>query len=489
MEIQKRCLWCGKQYIAHKMTTKYCSHQCNSAAYKDAKRNERLIEMERNDNLKPIIEVKKFSDKPYLSPSEVGILLGLSRASVYRYMASGDLNALQLKGKTRIRRSDVEKMFENSSEYSKRGHTVSAAITNYTLDEISEKYNIDRRTIQRKCEEFGIKKVFVGPKIYYDKELVDEKYAELLQPIDTSLYYTADEMSEKFGISYTAVIAFVNRHGFPKIKRHKNVYYSKYAVDEYVENKEKVDPDYYTYDEISAKYGFNKINISYYVNQYKVETLKKGRRNFVSRESFDRAILEHKDGVSQASSAITTIKSQIFKEIDENEIPDGYCDADQIASEYGLRRPTVWRLTRENNIPKISISGINYYETASVMVFFSKYKNTEEVTEWISAGEVESLFGLKGDARRHFASRHNIHSKVVFGKAYYSKEHIENAKNNKFNNSENYYSIPEAMEKYKVKREVVYAAIRYNKVKKYRLGKQVYVLKEDFDNLMNNKKQ
>lgn len=45
------------------------------------------------------------------------------------------------------------------------------------------------------------------------------------------------------------------------------------------------------------------------------------------------------------------------------------------------------------------------------------------------------------------------------------------------------------MEKYKVKREVVYAAIRYNKVKKYRLGKQVYVLKEDFDNLMNNKKQ
>ena len=31
------------------------------------------------------------------------------------------------------------------------------------------------------------------------KELTDEKYAELLQPIDTSLYYTADEMSEKFG--------------------------------------------------------------------------------------------------------------------------------------------------------------------------------------------------------------------------------------------------------------------------------------------------
>lgn len=81
-------------------------------------------------------------------------------------MASDDLNALQLKGKTRIRRSDVEKMFESSSEYSKRGHTVSAAITNYTLDEISEKYNIDRKTIQRKCEEFGIKRVLVGPKIY-----------------------------------------------------------------------------------------------------------------------------------------------------------------------------------------------------------------------------------------------------------------------------------------------------------------------------------
>ena len=74
-------------------------------------------------------------------------------------MASGDLNALQLKGKNSYKAiwcwEDVRE-----SEYSKRGHTVSTAITNYTLDEIGEKYNIDRRTIQRKCsEEFNLNKV------------------------------------------------------------------------------------------------------------------------------------------------------------------------------------------------------------------------------------------------------------------------------------------------------------------------------------------
>ena len=45
MEIEKRCQWCGKQFIAHKMTTLYCSSSCVNKAYKakketdDEKRN------------------------------------------------------------------------------------------------------------------------------------------------------------------------------------------------------------------------------------------------------------------------------------------------------------------------------------------------------------------------------------------------------------------------------------------------------------------
>ena len=38
MDFEKRCQWCGKSFIAHKMTTLYCSKSCTGKAYK-AKKN------------------------------------------------------------------------------------------------------------------------------------------------------------------------------------------------------------------------------------------------------------------------------------------------------------------------------------------------------------------------------------------------------------------------------------------------------------------
>ena len=34
ISIPKVCNHCGKTYIAHKTTTRYCSHKCNSRDYK-----------------------------------------------------------------------------------------------------------------------------------------------------------------------------------------------------------------------------------------------------------------------------------------------------------------------------------------------------------------------------------------------------------------------------------------------------------------------
>jgi excisionase family DNA binding protein len=518
MEIQKRCKWCGKPFIAHKLTTLYCSHQCNSAAYKDAKRKEKIALALQSDTIKPALVVGTIGDKPYLSPSDVSLLLGVSRVTVYRYMASGLIKALQLKGRTRIRRSDVEKMFDESSDYLKRGHCLEKDSTKYTIDAIAEKYKLLRKTVKSKCEKYGIPAITIKRRVFYDKALVNEKFAELLEPVQIDSYYTAKQIAEKYNMTYKAVITFVHRHDFPRIKRNQTVYYSKFAVDEYKEKRSKVDSDYYTYEEIKQKFGFNKMSISYYVNAYGVEILNKGRCVLVLRESFDKAIREHKDGIRQAPSQIKrrltskntsekpidnieTAQSaepiekedmpalQVFKTMNDDEIPEGYCDADQIADEYKIRRPHVWKLTRENNIPKIVLHGINYYETKSVELFFAKYRAKNSVTEWISARDMEQKYSMTPDARRHFTSRHNIPSKVVFGKAYYSLEDIEKVKNNQFNNAENYYSIQEAMQKYELKREDVYGFVRYGKIQKFKYGKQVYLLKTDFDRLMEQKGQ
>ncbi|MEG1005727.1 MAG: DNA-binding protein, partial [Bacteroides sp.] len=35
IRIKKVCEWCGEVFYAQKTTTRYCSHRCNSRAYKE----------------------------------------------------------------------------------------------------------------------------------------------------------------------------------------------------------------------------------------------------------------------------------------------------------------------------------------------------------------------------------------------------------------------------------------------------------------------
>ena len=81
MEIQRKCQWCGKPFIAHTMVTRYCSKSCNEKAYKEKKRKQRLQEYEERQNEQPIQEVGIVGSKLYLSPAETATLLGISRAT------------------------------------------------------------------------------------------------------------------------------------------------------------------------------------------------------------------------------------------------------------------------------------------------------------------------------------------------------------------------------------------------------------------------
>lgn len=42
MDINKICEFCGSDFIAHKTTTRYCSLKCNSKAYKQRIRQEKI---------------------------------------------------------------------------------------------------------------------------------------------------------------------------------------------------------------------------------------------------------------------------------------------------------------------------------------------------------------------------------------------------------------------------------------------------------------
>ncbi len=112
IKIQRVCQYCGTDFTARMTTTRYCSHQCNSRAYK-AKARETKIEASVKEalhiKLKPIEILKA---KEFLTVRETAKLLNCSLRTTYRLIDNGMIKAVNLsERKTTIRRADIDNLF------------------------------------------------------------------------------------------------------------------------------------------------------------------------------------------------------------------------------------------------------------------------------------------------------------------------------------------------------------------------------------------
>lgn len=117
IEIHKVCEYCGKTFVAWKSTTRFCSKTCNSRAYKQFRREQRIAAIENETNTRPI---EKIRDKTILSPKEVAVLLGLSTRNVYYLIDKGLLKASHISTRiTLIKRKDIDVMLDDNHENGK----------------------------------------------------------------------------------------------------------------------------------------------------------------------------------------------------------------------------------------------------------------------------------------------------------------------------------------------------------------------------------
>ena len=120
IRVEKICEHCNNQFIAKTLTTRFCSHLCNSRAYKAKKRSEKLNQTKENTNSSlPIPSTSllhTIQDKQILTVDEVAKLLRLSKATVYRIIKEGKLNSVKFSERnTRIYRSEIDRLFNQKS--------------------------------------------------------------------------------------------------------------------------------------------------------------------------------------------------------------------------------------------------------------------------------------------------------------------------------------------------------------------------------------
>lgn len=287
IDIQKKCEWCGKLFIAHKTTTRCCSHRCANLAYKERTRQKRVSEFQTMVNLQ--IEKEDCIDKDFFTPSEAAKYIGISRATFYRYLETNLIKSVQLKRKTIIRKRDIEALFDNASPYKKHLLRSKQSITDfYTIAEIKEKYGVKESWIYEIAKEHNIPRTFNRGRTYWSKKHIDSYFAKKAPDASITEWYSVAELQEKFGMTLSAIYTFVYKNVIPKRKDGKMVYYSKKHFDIAKGIATPEEPQYYTIPEAMEKYNLTRDQLYHYVKYYNITRIKVGKYTKILRSELDK---------------------------------------------------------------------------------------------------------------------------------------------------------------------------------------------------------
>jgi len=176
IEVQRICQHCSNEFTARTTTTLYCSHRCNSAAYKAKLRADKIENSNKQTRQIKTISIDELKAKEFLTVREVASLLNCSVRSAYYYIENGTIQAVNLGQRiTRIKRSNIDKLFEQPQTVVIQPEQKMFEISEcYNLKEVHEKYGISETAIQNFIKRNNIQKMKSGKFVYVPKADVEK---------------------------------------------------------------------------------------------------------------------------------------------------------------------------------------------------------------------------------------------------------------------------------------------------------------------------
>jgi len=235
--IKKVCEYCRNEFQAGKATSRYCSHKCNSAALKDAKRKEiiqfteSLTKKKKDENVKADI-----SNRPYLNVAETAALLGVCINTVYNFARTGKLKATRVSQRlTFISRKSIDELLGTNTVYEALPPKEQKPVTDwYSLDEVTQRYGILRHQIRKIVNAENISEKKDGTRTLISKRQIDNFFNKRgFEPslINLAEWYTVTDIMEKYGMTEQGVYVLASRYKIPKKQLEGKRFYSKQHID------------------------------------------------------------------------------------------------------------------------------------------------------------------------------------------------------------------------------------------------------------------
>jgi len=179
IKVQRICQHCGNEFTARTTTTLYCSHRCNSAAYKAKQRAGKVEQSNKETQRIKTQPIEQLKAKAFLSIADTCKLIGISRRTVYRMIERGELITGKAGKRTIIRRSDLDKLFKEPANRTpqpeKQPEQKQFDIADcYNLTEVQSKYGISETALQNLIKRYEIPKIKKGWFAHVPKTVIDK---------------------------------------------------------------------------------------------------------------------------------------------------------------------------------------------------------------------------------------------------------------------------------------------------------------------------
>ncbi|ETZ22191.1 AlpA family transcriptional regulator [Pedobacter sp. V48] len=259
IRVDKKCLQCGKAYLAFTIATRYCSKNCRSAFYKEQVRNLKIA-TSNHETLRQRIEYKmSLYETPFLKVGDVSFLLGCSKSNVYAMISTKKLRSVNLSERMiRLFREDIFFILEEhiKRDYyvvnkSRAGRENGLTENGYRIRELTSVFKKSKEALYAYLRRHKVPKSKVGREVLFSKDHIDKLYLNFIGRRYVGLEREREAnlklAKQKFGIrqcySIEKCVAILgkpkellygvfNRRNVPKIKKGKKIFALKIVIDE-----------------------------------------------------------------------------------------------------------------------------------------------------------------------------------------------------------------------------------------------------------------
>jgi excisionase family DNA binding protein len=292
IEYKKVCKQCGKIFVAGTSVTKYCSVKCSNLGSKAEKR-EKLLQSES-------IEIQernkqKLLSKEFLSISESAILLGISRPTIYKMLANGEIKSIRASERiVRIKRSDLENIKSSATSINTIASNINKSqYEQITVAEVIEKFNISTTYFYRKIKIADIKPTIIKGKAHYPLKPLQKIFARK-QYVEIADWYSVADIVKKFKVRKEYVYEYTSEHKIPKKRVGNNVLISQYHWDNAHGLNKTENENYYTVEQAIKKYKIGRNHLYDLIRNHKIPKVKRGINVLIHKKSLDNLMSNRK---------------------------------------------------------------------------------------------------------------------------------------------------------------------------------------------------